>query len=784
MAGILSGHVVLASATERLALASTTKVATFTDSDFTDLVGGFTATIDWGDGTTSAGTITGSNGSFSVLGGHSFLDEGNFTLSATIVRSSDNATITDTGNIAVAEHDVLAAQGTTLNGNPGQVLNNVAVATFTDTDTAAVAGDFLAIVDWGDGSTSTGTITGSNGSFVVRDSHVYANSGQDTVTVTVVDPAPGTATALAFGTATIGLSALVSLTSATERVVLAPGTVVASVTDGNLGDLASGFTATIDWGDGTSSAGTIAGSNGSFSIQGGGHSYAEEGTFTLTTTLTRTSDNTIVTSAGHVVVNEHDVLAAQGTSVSGNPGQVQNNVTVATFTDTDTAAVAGDFVATIDWGDGTSSAGTIIGSNGSFTVHGSGHTYAAAGQDTITVTVTDPGGTIASASGTATIGFFGQVSLNSATERVALTPGTVVGSITDLNLADAASGFTATINWGDGVTSSGTIVGSNGSFSVEGGHTYADEGNFTVTATTTRTSDNASVASTGQVAVHEHDVLAAQGTTLIAASGQLLNSTSVATFTDTDTAALASNFQATVAWGDGTTTPGTITGANGSFAVSGTHTYATAGQDNITVTVTDPAPGTAIATASSFRFDHVNQPPENTVPGPLNAFNHTDLAIAGLSVADPDATTLTTSLHVDHGTLTLAAVGGAAVSGSGTGTVTLVGSVAQIDATLGAANNVIYTSHYGFFGTDTLTMNSNDGGGIGPGGVQMDTDTVAIHVSVPTNTYFPQFAAYEFTGSSPAANSTSSAQSAPSASSGPFDLHTPQLLFASDFHLL
>jgi hypothetical protein len=143
--------------------------------------------------------------------------------------------------------------------------------------------------------------------------------------------------------------------------------------------------------------------------------------------------------------------------------------------------------------------------------------------------------------------------------------------------------------------------------------------------------------------------------------------------------------------------------------------------------MTEPAPGTAIAIATSFRFDHVNQPPVNTVPGPLNTFAHVELAITGLSVADPDATTLTTTLHVDHGTLTLAAVGGT-VSGSGTGTVTLAGSVAQIDATLGATNNLVYTSQAGFYGTDTLTMFSNDGGSSGSGGAKTDTDTVAITV--------------------------------------------------------
>ncbi len=89
----------------------------------------------------------------------------------------------------------------------------------------------------------------------------------------------------------------------------------------------------------------------------------------------------------------------------------------------------------------------------------------------------------------------------------------------------------------------------------------------------------------------------------------------------------------------------------------------------------------------------------------------------------------------------MTAAAGTSVSGSGTGTVTLTGSVAQVDATL--ANNVVYTSHYGFFGTDTLTMTSSDNGGKGAGGVQTDTDTVAINVT--TSAAIPQFAGFEVT---------------------------------------
>src|SRR5207245_9717491 len=68
-----------------------------------------------------------------------------------------------------------------------------------------------------------------------------------------------------------------------------------------------------------------------------------------------------------------------------------------TATFTDAASPSGtlsDFSASIDWGDGTSTAGTITGAGGSYTVTGS-HTYPSAGSLTITTTITDFGGKMA-----------------------------------------------------------------------------------------------------------------------------------------------------------------------------------------------------------------------------------------------------------------------------------------------------------------------------------------------------------------------------------------------------
>ena len=65
--------------------------------------------------------------------------------------------------------------------------------------------------------------------------------------------------------------------------------------------------------------------------------------------------------------------------------------TVATFTDDNPFGVAGDFTATINWGDGQTSTGSVRDNPlGGFEVTGS-HTYASAGVFTTTVTVRETG---------------------------------------------------------------------------------------------------------------------------------------------------------------------------------------------------------------------------------------------------------------------------------------------------------------------------------------------------------------------------------------------------------
>jgi streptogramin lyase len=82
-----------------------------------------------------------------------------------------------------------------------------------------------------------------------------------------------------------------------------------------------------------------------------------------------------------------------------------------------------------------------------------------------------------------------------ATHGVSLT--VKVASFVDGTSSATASNFTATINWGDGKTSSGTVTGSTGGpFSVSGSHTYSTAGTYHPFVLFTDTVDKSTYTST------------------------------------------------------------------------------------------------------------------------------------------------------------------------------------------------------------------------------------------------------------------------------------------------
>ena len=173
--------------------------------------------------------------------------------------------------------------------------------------------------------------------------------------------------------------------------------------------------------------------------------------------------------SGTVAVSDDDDFnSITANAINGSPNQPLTNVTVASFTDTNTVTTPNELVATIVWGDGTGSAGTIMGGGGNFTVQGT-HTYTQPGQDILTVEVADApadgqGTASTEASSTATIGLVAGTATSFNTPEGTPITGQVA-TFTDGNLSDTAGSFTATIDWGDGTMTSGIVSGGNGSIS-------------------------------------------------------------------------------------------------------------------------------------------------------------------------------------------------------------------------------------------------------------------------------------------------------------------------------
>jgi cyanophycinase-like exopeptidase len=370
----------------------------------------------------------------------------------------------------------LSVQVGPVNAVEGNDTGPIPVATFTTLDLNAQAGDFSVLIDWGDGVTDVGSITGQGGSFTVTGDHTYVETGSYPVSVILTDDTGANTTA--SGTTTVADAALTLTGGFQLGAVMGQSSTLtpASFTDSNPSAPASDYNATINWGDGsgTQSATVSDSGDGVFSI-GGSHDYSQNGTYTTTITVTDADGATATTTSTVVVGNVY----------AGIP----SNLTVASFTDADTSVPASSFTATINWGDGSQSSGVVSGGNGTFTVQGT-HTYAvdsiaqSGGVYPVSVTVSDTSGnTLTSNSSVSvvrpTASLVGDAAAG--TQEVALT-NVAVASFTEPDVSDGVGEYSATINWGDGSgQNAGTIVEvSPGVFEVQGSHTYALAGEYTV----------------------------------------------------------------------------------------------------------------------------------------------------------------------------------------------------------------------------------------------------------------------------------------------------------------
>jgi hypothetical protein len=431
-------------------------VASFADPRPNAPATDFAATIDWGDGTTSAGAVSAdpaAAGHFLVAGAHTFSEENTETVTVAVSMASGppgSSTGSSTATVSDAPITAVGASVTAIEGSPF----HGRVATLYDASALGLARDFTAQIDWGDGQTSAGEVTADatlSGQYKVEGNHTYQEAGAYPVKVAVADAGGSRATALgtvAASSSSGQISYHITLdpsgAGTTPRSILfqfnpgsLPGSQAASATISHFAEIGAASAPVIGpfqldnskilnelmlaltSNTGVSFDLTIAGdavekpAHGHFGSVFAVQLLASDGKTPLrsadrsgavfivdldpdgNSTARTFAAGSSAASPSALTRNVADAgLTATGESLHAGLAQAFSG-TVASFTDANPFGKAADFVATIAWGDGHTSSGLVTADGkGGFVVQGS-NTFATPGTFPVSVTITDIGGSSA-----------------------------------------------------------------------------------------------------------------------------------------------------------------------------------------------------------------------------------------------------------------------------------------------------------------------------------------------------------------------------------------------------
>ena len=355
----------------------------------------------------------------------------------------------------------------------------------------------------------------------------------------------------------------------------------------------------------------------------GSHTYATDGTYTVTVTLTDDDGGQNIKTFAITVYDNEPYLNIGGDSTVAEGSPYTLNLS---STGDATSLITGW---TIDWGDGLIQ--NVSGNPSTVT-----HVFADGdAPSTISAVATDGTNTFSTGdvleivvdvtNVAPTLTDIDDQSIDEGQMLNLTTLATFTDPGFDNLSADpsTAETFCYQINWGDGsdvatyaplITTSGALgIPTQGSFG--GSHTYADNGVYTVTVTLTDDDDGQDT-KTFQVTVNNvAPTLAVFDQTAFA--GKLLNLPNLGTFTDPGfdnllaTPSTYETFTYEVDWGDGSDADtGTATiQTHGSLdiltqgVISGSHNYSTTGVYTVTVTLTDDDAGQNIKTFQVAVYD-------------------------------------------------------------------------------------------------------------------------------------------------------------------------------------
>jgi RHS repeat-associated protein len=307
----------------------------------------------------------------------------------------------------------------------------------------------------------------------------------------------------------------------------------------------------------------------------------------------------------------------EGTSWSGNVVTNWND----NSTGDESSKGTESYTATINWGDGNTSSGTISSTGGPIS---GAHTYTDVGTYSITCQITDESGTSTGTINccTATVT---QASLSASSKTLTVNEygsfSGAVASFTDSNSSSTYLDFSATVTWPGGSPVSATVAANNqGGFDVDASNTFGDEVSGSQSVVVSINDDGTTAQTTSTLQLNDAPLTNVRGTPAFGAlvGVPLAPDTPLASFTDTNTNSSPADFSAsTISWGDGTPTvpaqlSGSIHNGDGSttYTVIGGHTYTSGyGSANVSIQIVDDGGQQATATTNITVFANTDVPP-------------------------------------------------------------------------------------------------------------------------------------------------------------------------------
>ena len=409
------------------------------------------------------------------------------------------------------------------NALEGAAASLSATATDTPADTISYAWNF------GDGTTGAGASV----------SHTWPTSDDYIVTLTVTDEDGGVTTT--SSTVTVGNVAPTIDSVSIPSTGVEAGTLSFSSTASDDGGDALVYT--WDWGDGSTTDGAV--------VQ---HAYADQGTYTVTLTVTDDDGGSASTSSTVAISNVNPQITSAVIPSSGDEAETLF------FSATGTDVAADTLTFSWDFGDGGTATGTNV-----------THVYDDNATYTVTLTLTDEDGGSATTSANIAIANVAPQIANVA------IPGTGDEGQPVAMSADAvdAAGEVLTWVWDYGDGNSDTFVLAQGASASSTTHAYDDEGTYNIVITVTDDDGGIDIFNTSIITISNLDPVVSSYTVPDGDEGDTLQFDVVASDAPGDPITIQWDF------GDGNTATG----------ASPTHTYTDNGNFTVTITIQDDGEG-------------------------------------------------------------------------------------------------------------------------------------------------------------------------------------------------